>query len=78
MTVVRSNKFLDIEDHTQAVKIFIDDLICFGTSKGTMRLQVSRHRVVAGGEYFKESTVVEGDVLEKVEELGLLALLSTS
>ncbi|MCW1085689.1 acetate kinase, partial [Streptococcus anginosus] len=33
------------------------------------------HRVVAGGEYFKESTVVEGDVLEKIEELSLLAPL---
>ena len=30
---------------------------------------------MAGGEYFKESTLVEGDVLEKVEELGLLAPL---
>ncbi len=32
-----------------------------------MKLLV-RHCVVAGGEYFKESTVVEGDVIEKVEE----------
>ena len=58
-------QILDIENHTQAVNIIkaYDEITGVG------------HRVVAGGEYFKESTVVEGDVLEKVEELSLLAPL---
>ena len=31
------------------------------------------HRVVAGGEYFKDSALVDDEVLRKVEELSLLA-----
>ena len=66
-------QILDIEDHTQAVKILLDDLIRFDIIKAYDEITGVGHRVVAGGEYFKESTVVEGDVLEKVEELSLLA-----
>ena len=66
---------LDIENHTLAVKILLDDLIRFEIIKSYDEITGVGHRVVAGGEYFKESTVVEGDVLEKIEELGLLAPL---
>ena len=66
---------LDIDNHTLAVKILLDDLIRFDIIKSYDEITGVGHRVVAGGEYFKESTVVEGDVIEKVEELGLLALL---
>lgn len=66
---------LDIENHTLAVKILLDDLIRFDIIKSYDEITGVGHRVVAGGEYFKESTVVEGDVIEKVEELGLLAPL---
>ena len=66
---------LDIENHTLAVKILLDDLIRFEIIKSYDEITGVGHRVVAGGEYFKESTVVEGDVLEKIEERGLLAPL---
>ena len=66
---------LDIDNHTLAVKILLDDLIRFDIIKSYDEITGVGHRVVAGGEYFKESTVVEGDVLEKIEELGLLAPL---
>ena len=75
MTVVSEQQILDIENHTQAVKILLDDLIRFDIIKAYDEITGVGHRVVAGGEYFKESTVVEGDVLEKVEELSLLAPL---
>ena len=68
-------QILDIENHTLAVKILLDDLIRFNIIKTYDEITGVGHRVVAGGEYFKESTVVEGDVLEKIEELGLLAPL---
>ncbi|MGZ9835289.1 acetate kinase [Streptococcus sp. V940] len=68
-------QILDIENHTLAVKILLDDLIRFEIIKAYDEITGVGHRVVAGGEYFKESTVVEGDVLEKIEELGLLAPL---
>lgn len=53
----------------------MDDLIRFDIIKAYDEITGVGHRVVAGGEYFKESTVVEGDVLEKIEELSLLAPL---
>ena len=68
-------QILDIENHTQAVKILLDDLIRFDIIKSYDEITGVGHRVVAGGEHFKESTVVEGDVLEKIEELSLLAPL---
>lgn len=72
---VLNNKFWISKNHTQAVKILLDDLIRFDIIKAYDEITGVGHRVVAGGEYFKESTVVEGDVLEKVEELSLLAPL---
>ena len=36
------------------------------------------HRVVAGGEYFKDSALVDEEVIQKVEELSLLAPLHKS
>ena len=66
---------LDIADHTQAVKILLDDLKRFEIIQCYDEITGVGHRVVAGGEYFKESALVTDDVLEKIEELSLLAPL---
>ena len=66
---------LDIADHTQAVKILLDDLKRFEIIQSYDEITGVGHRVVAGGEYFKESALVTDDVLEKIEELSLLAPL---
>ena len=66
---------LDIADHTQAVKILLDDLKRFEIIQSYAEITGVGHRVVAGGEYFKESALVTDDVLEKIEELSLLAPL---
>ena len=66
---------LDIADHTQAVKILLDDLKRFEITQAYDEITGVGHRVVAGGEYFKESALVTDDVLEKIEELSLLAPL---
>ena len=72
----RSEKqVLDIQDHTQAVKILLDDLIRFDIIKSYDEITGVGHRVVAGGEYFKDSALVDDKVLRKVEELSLLAPL---
>lgn len=72
----RSEKqVLDIHDHTQAVKILLDDLIRFDIIKSYDEITGVGHRVVAGGEYFKDSALVDDEVLQKVEELSLLAPL---
>ena len=66
---------LDIENHTQAVKILLDDLIRFDIIKSYDEITGVGHRVVAGGEYFKESSLVDEDALAKIEELSALAPL---
>ena len=66
---------LDIENHTLAVKILLDDLIRFNIIASYDEITGVGHRVVAGGEYFKESALVDEEVIQKVEELSLLAPL---
>ena len=66
---------LDIADHVQAVKILLDDLIRFDIIKSYDEITSVGHRVVAGGEYFKESSLVDEDALAKIEELSALAPL---
>ena len=68
-------QILDIENHTQAVKILLDDLIRFNIIASYDEITGVGHRVVAGGEYFKESALVDEEVIQKVEELSLLAPL---
>ena len=72
----RSEKqVLDIADHTQAVKILLDDLKRFNIIESYDEITGVGHRVVAGGEYFKGSALVDEEVIQKVEELSLLAPL---
>ena len=66
---------LDITDHTQAVKILLDDLLRFNIIASFDEITGVGHRVVAGGEYFKDSALVDEEVIQKVEELSLLAPL---
>ena len=66
---------LDITDHTQAVKILLDDLMRFNIIASFDEITGVGHRVVAGGEYFKDSALVNEEVIQKVEELSLLAPL---
>ena len=72
----RSEKqVLDIADHTQAVKILLDDLKRFNIIESYDEITGVGHRVVAGGEYFKDSALGDEEVIQKVEELSLLAPL---
>lgn len=66
---------LDIEDHKKAVKILLDDLIRFNIISSYDEITGVGHRVVAGGEIFKESTVIDDKVIQQIEDLALLAPL---
>ena len=66
---------LDIPDHTMAVRILLEDLLKHGLIKDYQEITGVGHRVVAGGEYFKESALVDEKVIEQVEVLSLLAPL---
>ncbi|MFC3928319.1 acetate kinase [Streptococcus caprae] len=71
----KESQILDIHDHNQAVKILLEDLTRFGIIESFDEITGVGHRVVAGGEYFKESAVVTDEVLAQVEELAALAPL---
>lgn len=65
----------DIPDHTVAVKILLDDLISMDIIASYDEITGVGHRVVAGGEYFKDSALVTDKVIQQVEELSMLAPL---
>ena len=69
---------LDIVDHVQAVKILLDDLIRFDIIKSYDEITGVGHRVVAGGEYFKESSLVDEDALAKINAQPLVKNLPSS
>lgn len=53
----------------------LNDLIHFGIIGTYDEITGVGHRIVAGGEYFKESVVVDDKVVKQVEELAALAPL---
>lgn len=71
----KESQTLDIADHVQAVKILLDDLIRFDIIADYAEITGVGHRVVAGGELFKESTIITDDVLAQIEDLSSLAPL---
>lgn len=66
---------LDIVDHVQAVKLLLEDLLKFGIIQDYAEITGVGHRVVAGGEYFTDSVLIDDEVLAKIEELASLAPL---
>lgn len=69
---------LDIEDHEVAVQMLLDQLIDLKIIASFDEITGVGHRVVAGGEYFKDSIVIDDDVLAKIEELSEFAPLHNS
>ncbi|MGT2844735.1 acetate kinase [Streptococcus hongkongensis] len=65
----------DIPDHSTAVKILLNDLIHLGIIASYDEITGVGHRIVAGGEYFTDSVLVDEKVVEQVEELSALAPL---
>lgn len=68
-------KVLDIADHVQAVKILLDDLLTHKIIADFSEITGVGHRVVAGGEIFKDSAVIDDEVLKQIEDLSSLAPL---
>ncbi|MEQ9810281.1 acetate kinase [Streptococcus jiangjianxini] len=65
----------DIVDHVEAVKILLNNLTEFGIIASFDEITGVGHRVVAGGEIFKESTLIDDKVLAQIEDLSALAPL---
>ena len=58
----KEERVLDIVDHTQAVHILLEDLKRFHIVEEFSEITGVGHRVVAGGELFKKSTLIDQEV----------------
>lgn len=65
----------DIENHEIAIQKVLDKLIELNVIENYEEIEGVGHRVVAGGEDFKESALIDNDVLAKIERLADLAPL---
>lgn len=65
----------DIDNHEIAIQKVLDKLIELGVIANYEEIEGVGHRVVAGGEDFKESALVDDEVLAKIEQLSDLAPL---
>ncbi len=65
----------EIKTHQEAFQIVMEELIHHNIVSDLSEIKGIGHRVVHGGEYFKESAVVTDEVIAKIEELNSLAPL---
>ncbi|EOH92841.1 acetate kinase [Enterococcus haemoperoxidus ATCC BAA-382] len=68
-------EIIDINDHDVAVKMLLDKLTELKILASYDEITGVGHRVVAGGEDFKDSVVIDDEVLAKIEKLAELAPL---
>ncbi|MBR4495652.1 MAG: acetate kinase [Acholeplasmatales bacterium] len=61
--------------HAEGVQLLLDTLLEKGIVKSLDEINGVGHRVVQGGEFFKDSTLVDDKVIEKIAELADLAPL---
>ena len=64
-----------IPDHKRAVELLFTNLLDLGVIESFDEITGVGHRIVAGGELFKESTLVDEDVIKNIEALGEFAPL---
>lgn len=65
----------DIDNHEIGIQKVLDKLIELNVISSYEEIEGVGHRVVAGGEDFKESALIDNDVLAKIEQLSDLAPL---
>ena len=68
-------QILDIHNHTQAVKMVLEDMQKLNIIKEFGEITGIGHRVVAGGELFKKSTRLTPEVVKQIEDLSPYAPL---
>ncbi len=68
-------KTLPIPTHKEAVQLLLDTLIEKNIVDSLDDIKGVGHRVVQGGSYFKESAIIDEDVINKIDELKSLAPL---
>lgn len=63
------------KDHGEAVQYLLDQLINLKIVKDYSEITAVGHRVVAGGEFFKDSVVIDDEVMNKIDKLAEYAPL---
>lgn len=63
------NDTIQATDHEVAINYLLDQLIELKIIKEYKEITGVGHRVVAGGEFFKDSVVIDDDVMKKIDEL---------
>ena len=58
-----------LTNHTEAVDVLIEELFKYNIVKSLDEIERIGHRVLHGGEFFKESAVVTDEVIEKIKSL---------
>lgn len=71
----KDKKEAKLVDHTDAVKILLDELINYEVIKSYDEIDGVGHRLVHGGDKYTESVIIDEDVLSTVEKLIPLAPL---
>lgn len=71
----KESETLDIPNHTAAVKILLEDLLKHHIIEQYEEITGIGHRVVAGGEIFKESAIIGQKEIQQIEDLSALAPL---
>ena len=71
----KDRKEVKLENHTDAVKILLDELINYKVIKKYEEIDGIGHRLVHGGDKYTESVLINEDVLNTVEKLVPLAPL---
>lgn len=66
---------VDIDDHKVAVEMLLEQLTKLSIIESFDEITGVGHRVVAGGELFQESTLIDDKVIEKIESLSEFAPL---
>ncbi|PBQ23357.1 acetate kinase [Levilactobacillus brevis] len=65
----------DINDHNEAIQLMLDQLTELKIITNFDEITGVGHRVVAGGQEFKDSAIIDDDVLQKIEDLAEYAPL---
>ncbi len=65
----------DVNDHKEAIQLMLDQLTKLEIITDFNEITGIGHRVVAGGEEFKDSAVIDDDVLQKIKDLAEYAPL---
>ena len=65
----------NLPNHAEALSILLDELVKRGIVGNLSEIKGVGHRIVQGGDYYSKSTIIDDDLINKVEELSVLAPL---